>query len=104
YQLPLHPPSPTLFPYTTLFRSARAVTGAWGALPATEAGSTRSAYSHGRRLFRKCDAKIDGQRPAAPLPDHDRVASSGVRKAASRSEEHTSELQSLAYLVCRLLL
>ena len=49
------------------------VTDAWGALPATEAGWARSAYSHGRRLFRKCDAKIDGQRPAALLPDHDRV-------------------------------
>src|SRR2546422_11623036 len=59
-------------------------TDAWGALPATEAGWARSAYSHGRRLFRKCDAKIDGQRPAVPRPDHDRVAPSGVRSEERR--------------------
>src|SRR2546425_5894836 len=61
------PPRSTLFPYTTLFRSA-------------ETGR--------RRLPR-------GRRNGAAL------VRPGVR---ARSEEHTSELQSLAYLVCRLLL
>src|SRR2546425_5238227 len=48
--------------------------------------------------------------PAASLaPKHDRLASGTAATpaggaTASRSEEHTSELQSLAYLVCRLLL
>src|SRR5687767_15573345 len=74
------PPTTTLFPYTTLFRSAPV-----GRRP-------RKAY-----LF--------PQRP--PLPAHGRgrrspSPDSCLRK--TRSEEHTSELQSLAYLVCRLLL
>src|SRR2546423_3557195 len=62
------PPRSTLFPYTTLFRSAASV----------------------RRLVR------DGV--DAPL------ANLFVHASRSRSEEHTSELQSLSYLVCRLLL
>src|SRR6476620_56763 len=57
------PPRSTLFPYTTLFRSATAPT---------------------------CSS-----RPACPPT---------ARRSASRSEEHTSELQSRQYLVCRLLL
>src|SRR2546425_5251842 len=85
------PPRSTLFPYTTLFRSY---------IPPS-------------------------QHPSAPLPTTANVTSAGVRLPAAappvrasslaatnaanhvhiaRSEEHTSELQSLAYLVCRLLL
>src|SRR2546425_6806345 len=73
------PPRSTLFPYTTLFRSARsACTSARGlSLP---------------RLV--CY-------PACADPTPVAVVSCGV---PARSEEHTSELQSLAYLVCRLLL
>src|SRR2546425_11488798 len=71
------PPRSTLFPYTTLFRSLFGAIG-WG----------RSAL--GKEHPR-------GDEPAA----HER----GSRETACwRSEEHTSELQSLAYLVCRLLL
>src|SRR2546425_6245148 len=72
------PPRSTLFPYTTLFRSA--VTSCWTA----RCMSSRTARATSR-LTRACD-----------------TASS--RRPLSRSEEHTSELQSLAYLVCRLLL
>src|SRR3712207_7217038 len=72
------PPRSTLFPYTTLFRS-----------PAREraAGpSGRAARPHrGRRM---AAAAADGLPPGA----------------GERSEEHTSELQSRQYLVCRLLL
>src|SRR2546425_5458094 len=69
------PPRSTLFPYTTLFRSSVLATPRPN-LPATP-----------------------GLNPAAtPRPTPTSVA------ARSRSEEHTSELQSLAYLVCRLLL
>src|SRR5207244_13133703 len=69
------PPTSTLFPYTTLFRS-------WLATPAPHAGRARSP-SRSRR--------------SAGAPD-------GWRRSSPRSEEHTSELQSPDHLVCRLLL
>src|SRR5438046_9725560 len=73
------PPRPTLFPYTTLFRSPR--------------------DEHEPRVI------PDGR---YPLPEmhvvgDERRARRGQR-AGNRSEEHTSELQSLTNLVCRLLL
>src|SRR3989441_8839124 len=71
------PPRSTLFPYTTLFRSGRGRQGSAGV------GRTRRAPGRRRR------------RPASS-PSHSCTG--------ERSEEHTSELQSLAYLVCRLLL
>src|SRR2546430_12994673 len=70
------PPRSTLFPYTTLFRSALEVACS-GLLVAM-------ALRHGRR--RPCNQE-------ASMPHQD-----------SRSEEHTSELQSQSNLVCRLLL
>src|SRR2546426_5238489 len=81
------PPRSTLFPYTTLFRSGAAVPG---------------GPSHGRRG----DRAAPGGRSLAlaettPIFDH------GLGRARirhSRSEEHTSELQSPCNLVCRLLL
>src|SRR2546425_7663808 len=66
------PPRSTLFPYTTLFRSAP--------FPPEPVDRRRHDQHHER------DLKIH------------------VRQGQARSEEHTSELQSLAYLVCRLLL
>src|SRR3712207_7286693 len=66
------PPRSTLFPYTTLFRSA---------LPP------------GVRGVGRC---VRGERPAR--------GSLARRRRNARSEEHTSELQSRQYLVCRLLL
>src|SRR5205823_12846475 len=76
------PPSSTLFPYTTLFRShERARCTCAGRSP--RAIGRRTTSSYGR---------------AGP------GASSSAGAGSSRSEEHTSELQSLAYLVCRLLL
>src|SRR5687767_15743729 len=90
------PPRSTLFPYTTLFRSA-----ALAAEPAFQAAleacqqhvSTHEAWS-----------LLDAAWSFAPLaPERAELLSSGLH-IAHRSEEHTSELQSLAYLVCRLLL
>src|SRR2546425_1678664 len=81
------PPRSTLFPYTTLFRSLRhrALRRPRGAGGAGGAGQ--------RRRGRRAD------------PGSGRLADPRARHAAEdRSEEHTSELQSLAYLVCRLLL
>src|SRR2546425_8623373 len=82
------PPRSTLFPYTTLFRSL---------LPAS---SRRWSYV-GRTPFTLYERiKVDS---AAACWRAESVVSVGVAYCA-RSEEHTSELQSLAYLVCRLLL
>src|SRR3712207_8341022 len=83
------PPRSTLFPYTTLFRSARIGLGdsRFGA-----GGEALARIAH---------------------PDLGRLAAAGegaaldavdVARKRERSEEHTSELQSRQYLVCRLLL
>src|SRR2546425_8965727 len=82
------PPRSTLFPYTTLFRSSRLAS-----LSASGVGSHRP-QEHVRRV----PAKQPGRGRGLLGHNNDRV----VRFL--RSEEHTSELQSLAYLVCRLLL
>src|SRR3712207_8912397 len=80
------PPRSTLFPYTTLFRSLRA------ALLAGAGGLAAAAVT----LFL---LRPDTGLPAADVPLPERTAT-----RAERSEEHTSELQSRQYLVCRLLL
>src|SRR3712207_6912525 len=84
------PPRSTLFPYTTLFRSVGARVGAGG-------GQHRHAQLHrpgpGAGL-------VAEQREHAGVRADERYAAVGAR----RSEEHTSELQSRQYLVCRLLL
>src|SRR3712207_7802142 len=81
------PPRSTLFPYTTLFRSAdRAVTG--GRADVHPARVDHAAGDPDPAAPRR----RPGQ-PATPAADHE-----------LRSEEHTSELQSRQYLVCRLLL
>src|SRR5258706_11003903 len=80
------PPRSTLFPYTTLFRSLRSRR----ALPRLEARA-----SHGRERASK-NGLEDGPRP--------RLLAAGRGSRPARSEEHTSELQSLTNLVCRLLL
>src|SRR2546425_7027731 len=86
------PPRSTLFPYTTLFRSAEvdAFLAAFDALAlaAEELGDLPREHVHVDRFLDVAVAAGD----EGPLP------------VALRSEEHTSELQSLAYLVCRLLL
>src|SRR5262249_61340477 len=76
------PPRSTLFPYTTLFRSAP---------PISSSISPRSST--------RCRIGCSGPLPMAPGP----VAVRRARRPG-RSEEHTSELQSLTNLVCRLLL
>src|SRR5438094_2466479 len=80
------PPRSTLFPYTTLFRSRhRHGEGAGGA---AQAGGIGSGAGHQRRAF----GEVAAAGRAANVVD------------PSRSEEHTSELQSPYDLVCRLLL
>src|SRR3712207_7733934 len=80
------PPRSTLFPYTPLFRS----------LDARRRGSARSGGARRR----------NARGPAWPERVHVRCRRDrrGTAPATLRSEEHTSELQSRQYLVCRLLL
>src|SRR3712207_6998188 len=91
------PPRSTLFPYTTLFRSQRrtlmpSVTLARHAAPR---GSRRTRGRNGKGRVNR----IVGAGDAGDLAR----AGAGMWPG-SRSEEHTSELQSRQYLVCRLLL
>src|SRR3712207_7870768 len=83
------PPRSTLFPYTTLFRSEHARDHAIG----VEGLEILQALTAAHERDRHSDDADDRQRRAA------------TRDAVHlRSEEHTSELQSRQYLVCRLLL
>src|SRR3712207_8482845 len=86
------PPRSTLFPYTTLFRSAD--------LPAEGGPPQAQARERAAHLRGGDDPAREGR--ADEGPDEHRAPES--RQAALRSEEHTSELQSRQYLVCRLLL
>src|SRR2546425_9215459 len=81
------PPRSTLFPYTTLFRSC-----GWSCRPG---GRPRSP-----RAVRADPSPADELRHLSAVG----LAQRRERSADGRSEEQTSELQSLAYLVCRLLL
>src|SRR2546425_6427890 len=82
------PPRSTLFPYTTLFRSRAG--GFPRELPAERAREVEDQLGRGGGLGSD-EPRARGQRSRAHV-------------VVDRSEEHTSELQSLAYLVCRLLL
>src|SRR3712207_7436691 len=81
------PPESTLFPYTTLFRSWRK----------TLLRSVANRYTHSQ------NALVNLQ-PPPPFRPHHGPLSARARPDCPRSEEHTSELQSRQYLVCRLLL
>src|SRR2546422_7270269 len=83
------PPRPTLFPYTTLFRSRRTS----GACPSP-------FFKRGRRT----GARPPRTRSSTSRTDSPRSTASFARADVERSEEHTSELQSRLHLVCRLLL
>src|SRR3712207_7305779 len=87
------PPRSTLFPYTTLFRSAQerghAQAGQVAELPAVVPRPQRVG------LFEGAQQLVGVERIALGV---------GVEVGHQRSEEHTSELQSRQYLVCRLLL
>src|SRR3712207_7993124 len=91
------PPRSTLFPYTTLFRSP-AVEGAEGV-----GGGEAALEEEAHRVALVAEGGLDADEGVAePRPEHEQAAA--VRLVPARSEEHTSELQSRQYLVCRLLL
>src|SRR5437899_7913195 len=86
------PPRSTLFPYTTLFRSYRIAVAIWNCRCQSVPAADREHPT------RHC-ANYGG------FPDPAQAVAGGNDAAADpRSEEHTSELQSLRHLVCRLLL
>src|SRR3712207_8716605 len=94
------PPRSTLFPYTTLFRS----TGEQ--VPPPGEGVDRPLNGGVARVHSRGGAQVglDSVRAVAGAA-HGEVGEVGRDRAqAGRSEEHTSELQSRQYLVCRLLL
>src|SRR5436853_4218909 len=80
------PPRSTLFPYTTLFRSA--------------------AEGHGQRQLRRkaMDGRVQSGTRCSTWCGIWSGCRNIARRVGDRSEEHTSELQSLRHLVCRLLL
>src|SRR3712207_7179946 len=85
------PPRSTLFPYTTLFRSRQ---------PSSYAGQWRSPSRPASREIIHLGRVAELCFRISPCDTCDDCDSSGW----TRSEEHTSELQSRQYLVCRLLL
>src|SRR3712207_8524002 len=86
------PPRSTLFPYTTLFRSRFPK----GTLRGRREHTLQRRHLHFAPPLRRSDRSSAGSLPAG--------AEAGRPQARARSEEHTSELQSRQYLVCRLLL
>src|SRR2546425_7623422 len=98
------PPRSTLFPYTTLFRS----------LLDEEAEQQRGHQDGRQQGGREGPSKYRQEQHHRECRKHDELALGEVDRVrrlpqqheadGGRSEEHTSELQSLAYLVCRLLL
>src|SRR5205823_8390136 len=98
------PPTPSPFPYTTLFRStqAQAAVASWHKAH-TEA---QAALASGRKAYTEAQAALASWRKAhteaqaAVASGHAPRQGLLLDRAAARSEEHTSELQSLAYLVC----
>src|SRR5205085_7060774 len=88
------PPRSTLFPYTTLFRSRPRQPGRRGG-PAHPTGTPPWCRPPRPGRAPRCGA-LPWRAPPVSLPSS--------RSSRSRSEEHTSELQSQSNLVCRLLL
>src|SRR3712207_7730169 len=92
------PPRSTLFPYTTLFRSPET-------LPTVLQDELQGlGVQHVLRLQPAAPRHVDAVRQRLQLSGRVRVGIDDHPGPCLRSEEHTSELQSRQYLVCRLLL
>src|SRR3712207_9225156 len=98
------PPRSTLFPYTTLFRSAR-----WSAVGSYYSlGSLGGRHPNELRLFAPIAAALAELSEGLVVLDEAGIFNlecgiySPKEFEEARSEEHTSELQSRQYLVCRL--
>src|SRR3712207_8795112 len=94
------PPRSTLFPYTTLFRSLPGIE-----IPAKGAATKSASADWNHRQPRTSTARHHLFMPQSAEADFVALAlSPDFIPGPPRSEEHTSELQSRQYLVCRLLL
>src|SRR5947199_2636682 len=98
------PPRPTVFPYTTLFRSRNQLH------PPKLCGSCVESTCDGQTTQFELLGNWRSFSCGGPMPFRGTLESSGAHlktrtdhKSEWRSEEHTSELQSLRHLVCRLL-
>src|SRR5439155_5498772 len=98
YSILRRPQKSTLFPYTTLFRSERS-------------GRAQRVDSGAKQRLVGVDVAHPGDAPLVQQEGLDRCTAPARQRAGavhrsrpSRSEEHTSELQSRGHLVCRLLL
>src|SRR2546425_6806095 len=98
------PPRSTLFPYTTLFRSRLALLK----LDVQDGAALRAAMADHAAVQNAAPYyfNLEVSRAAVDAGVHcaDLGGNTEIVFQQKRSEEHTSELQSLAYLVCRLLL
>src|SRR5690242_21473127 len=92
YRKMRRPPTSTLFPYTTLFRSSRA----------SSCGIARAIRGYAERNESGRERVVGATHECAVIADE--VETQLRAQRIERSEEHTSELQSHVNLVCRLLL
>src|SRR5947209_10071109 len=98
------PPTPPLFPYTTLFRSSTVIQR-----PTNDGRDARNCRTSRQNRSRRATDTLDTLLRMAYGYSYHELATSGAGKPRrrdqilGRSEEHTSELQSRQYLVCRLL-
>src|SRR5205814_5664559 len=94
------PPTSTLFPYTTLFRSVSVDH------PGAQVVVARIRFFHKDHGPRRLRNHVDfRERSRVCIPyRQDSISGKAAHAISFRSEEHTSELQSLRHLVCRLLL
>src|SRR3712207_9062407 len=98
------PPRSTLFPYTTLFRSCADLDEEVSAFRDRSLAETAFPYVFLDATY--CKARVNRRVVSQAVVIATGVAADGHREvlgcAVGRSEEHTSELQSRQYLVCRL--
>src|SRR3712207_9297130 len=98
------PPRSTLFPYTTLFRSSKA---SGSPESRQQIAATAEAFSSvisnvGEMALARWAKRRPEDEPATSPAAGDTVEAGSAKGSTGRSEEHTSELQSRQYLVCRL--
>src|SRR3712207_9370737 len=98
------PPRSTLFPYTTLFRSSERRPFACRAVALASLRQSRAPADQGAMKPERTPRDDAPLSPASPRDAAARDARAALCRSdtGARSEEHTSELQSRQYLVCRL--
>src|SRR5205823_14733342 len=98
------PPRPTLFPYTTLFRSRSSPNVVYATIETKVTGNAAAQGNTEASVYRSDDRGGSWQKTgtAFSYPWYmGQIRVDPTNPERVRSEEHTSELQSLAYLVCR---